>query len=234
MTWVRIDDTFPNHPKVLKAGPEAAWLYVACVCHSGHYLTDGFVDVDVIETLTRVKSWKRAADALVRVGLLDEVAGGYQIHDYLDHQKSKETAEKERSANRERQRTFRDKSRTRNAVTNTVTDGVTDAEVTEPPTHTPTPTDRNPLTPTGVGGRNATISKPRHGTRADGSNPRAIAERELEDRKAAQKVEQLRKYAEMRRHLPSDEFLATANHDLFPAEVTQAVEFHQALLEVAS
>lgn len=234
MTWVRLDDTFPSHPKVLKAGPEAAWLYVAAVCHSGHYLTDGFVDIDVIETLTRIKSWKRAADALVRVGLFDEVTGGYQIHDYLEHQKSKEAAEKERAANKERQSNYRQRQRPANTVSNAVTNTVTNVELTEPPTHTPTHTGSNPLTPTDVGGRNAPISKPRHGTRADGSNPRAIAEREIEAKKAAQRIEQLRRYAEDRAHLPADEFIETLPKDFSWADVAKATEFHELAQQVAS
>ena len=43
MSWIKIDDQFADHPKVLQAGPLASWLYVCGLTYSGRYLTDGWV-----------------------------------------------------------------------------------------------------------------------------------------------------------------------------------------------
>ena len=163
MTWIKLDDTFPMHPKVIKAGPDAAWLYVASVCHAGHFLTDGFVDLDVVKSLTRLRQVSRCVSALVDVGLWDEVDGGYQIHDYSNHQKSKESVEKQRVANRERQAKFKQRLNEGNAVTN----AVTNAEVTQPDTDTDTETMCYPPNPPQKrGGRTADKSSSRAGSRA--------------------------------------------------------------------
>ena len=226
MTWIKIDDDFPEHPKVKKAGPDAAWLYVAGLCHAGKFLTDGFIDAEIVEDLTKLRNYKKAAEALVRVGFWDVVEGGYQIHDYLEHQKSRGDVEKEREAARQRQAARRAKSR---GVSQRDT-AVTTSGVTQPDTDTDTDTDEEPPNPL--------ASKGAETMRSRGDNPRAVAEREaarLADQRAETlKAEQLKRYAEMRQHLPPDEFLATAQHDLFPAEVSAAVKFHDELLAVAS
>ena len=51
MTWVRIDDEFPQHPKVVRAGPLGMALQVAGLCYCNKYLTDGFIPWAVAKTL---------------------------------------------------------------------------------------------------------------------------------------------------------------------------------------
>jgi hypothetical protein len=41
MTWVKLDDQFPSHPKMVLAGGDAAWLHVCALCYCGQHLTDG-------------------------------------------------------------------------------------------------------------------------------------------------------------------------------------------------
>ncbi len=41
MSWIKIDDQFSDHPKIIEAGPLAGWLYVSSLCYCGRYLTDG-------------------------------------------------------------------------------------------------------------------------------------------------------------------------------------------------
>jgi hypothetical protein len=155
MTWVRIDDSFPEHPKVLAAGDSAAWLYVAGICYSGRLLTDGFIPKEQVNRLTGISSPKKEVAALVAVQLWDEVPGGYQIHGYLEHQKSRDDVEKERDQARERQARKRSVSRSSHGVTQGGSHGVTqggshgtcNAEVREPDTDTDTDIN-NPLTPT--------------------------------------------------------------------------------------
>lgn len=51
MTWVRIDDGFARHPKVVAAGPLAMAMQVAALCYCNRELTDGFVPRAVARTL---------------------------------------------------------------------------------------------------------------------------------------------------------------------------------------
>jgi hypothetical protein len=152
MPWVRIDDGFPQHPKVIGVGPLGLALQVAGLCYCNRYLTDGFVpkaavplllDFSEIDTLLPLEvgepgTWHWALQKLMDAGLWKEVPDGYILHDYLDYQPSKEQVLKEREVNKARQERFRGKP-IRNAVSNaSVTPLVTDVSqehnaVTEPP-----------------------------------------------------------------------------------------------------
>jgi hypothetical protein len=108
MTWVRIDDQFPDHPKVVAAGPLAGWLAVCGLCYCNRNLTDGFIPRAVAHRLTSFEhigietggdgqtfavgddaSCEWMAQVLVEHGIWREVAGGYAIHDYGEYQLSK-------------------------------------------------------------------------------------------------------------------------------------------------
>jgi hypothetical protein len=43
MPWVRLDEHFGEHPKVLAAGPLAGWLYVMGLGYCNRNLTDGLI-----------------------------------------------------------------------------------------------------------------------------------------------------------------------------------------------
>jgi len=102
MTWVRIDDGFPGHPKVLKAGGDAAWLHVCALAYCNHYLTDGFIPTAMLSRLSDRKRPTALAARLVEVGLWEEAQTGWQIHDFLEYQSSKASVEAERLKARER------------------------------------------------------------------------------------------------------------------------------------
>ena len=89
MVWVRLDDTFPEHPKIIGLPAEAFRTHVCGICYCARNLTDGFVPGAAVNG---------AASELVVVGLWDRVESGYQIHDYLDFNpsKAKVLAERER------------------------------------------------------------------------------------------------------------------------------------------
>jgi hypothetical protein len=92
MTWVKIDDQFPDHPKIERAGPEAAWLYVAGLCYCAQYLTDGLIPKTRVPRLTAHADGERLADRLVDAGLWEDRGEDYEVHDYLDFQPSGEEA----------------------------------------------------------------------------------------------------------------------------------------------
>jgi hypothetical protein len=93
MPWVKLDDGFGEHPKVLAAGPLAGWLYVCGLCYANRQRTDGFLTEAVIYRLADVDRPQDLAEELVSAGLWHRVSGGYRIHDYLDYQPSREQAE---------------------------------------------------------------------------------------------------------------------------------------------
>jgi hypothetical protein len=127
MPWVKIDDKFPETPKVIEAGPFGMALQVAGLCYCNRNLTDGFIPYDAAH---RLLSWdfpgkkdeygqrvytcgwccgmvaedidsEFVIGLLLRSGMWEQVDGGYTIHDYLDYQPSKEEVLAERERKRE-------------------------------------------------------------------------------------------------------------------------------------
>jgi hypothetical protein len=88
MTWVRLDDLMPQHPKVLRAGPAAAWLWVCGLAYCSRMLTDGAIPSQALASFGLPQTDKLAA-TLVEVGLWDETSDGFQVHDFLQYQPSR-------------------------------------------------------------------------------------------------------------------------------------------------
>lgn len=85
----RILTSVPRHPKFLRAGSAASWLWLCGVCYCQDALTDGFISKEAVFTLGVSKPLPLAA-TLVEVGLWHAREDGWQIHDYLDHNNSAE------------------------------------------------------------------------------------------------------------------------------------------------
>lgn len=154
MAWARLDDGFPEHPKVLAVGPFGLTVFVRALCYSARNLTDGFIPNAATASFTvDFARTSRAAHAvdwpsrLVAAGLWDEAPGGYRIHDYLAYNPSKEKVLAERKAAAERVKRWR--ADPRNAKSNTVTsderNGVTNGGVTVEVTPPPSPSPPLPL-----------------------------------------------------------------------------------------
>lgn len=129
MTWVKLDDTFPDHPKVIAAGPDAAWLYVCALCYASKHLTDGFIPKDAIPRLTNLRHSDRLAQRLVDVEMFEAGEKGWWIHNYEKKQRSKDDVERERALATARSQRYR--SRVHHGVTNGVSNGVGDALATD-------------------------------------------------------------------------------------------------------
>lgn len=121
MPWFRLDDSFHSHPKVIAAGNEAVGLYVRCGTYAADHTTDGFVSKSIV----LLYGSEALAARLVDAGLWHRTRGGWNMHDYLDYNPSREAVEKERKAAAERQRRSREaKSSQRDSrVTNAVSHG---------------------------------------------------------------------------------------------------------------
>jgi 5-methylcytosine-specific restriction endonuclease McrA len=102
--WFRLDDSFHSHPKVIAVGNEAVGLYVRCGTYAAQHLTDGFVPEDVVLLYGSAE----LAGALVRAKLWRRARGGWQMHDYLRYNPTREAVENERRTNARRQALFRD------------------------------------------------------------------------------------------------------------------------------
>ncbi len=90
MTWVRVDDRLPFHPKFLRLGADrraclAVWM--EAMCYAGSYLTDGYIPDGALPDI------EYEAARLVEVGLWERTEDGWRIHDYLDYQTSREYVE---------------------------------------------------------------------------------------------------------------------------------------------
>ena len=122
MTWVRIDDSFPNHPKIIGLSDGAFRLYITALCYSNAYLTDGIVPQKTIKKLSN----SRHISALIDANLWEKCGDDIIILGYEEYQFTKEKVETERKKAAERMNRSRVLRRT---------EGATSPEVHPPHTH---------------------------------------------------------------------------------------------------
>lgn len=139
MTWIRVDDALPEHPKIETAGPVAAWLYVCGLAYASRNLTDGFIPENRALALAG-PGGQELIDKLVRVNSWERIQDGYQIHDYLDYQQSRAETLRKRKLSTKRQEGWRQRQQDegeepRNASTNASTNASRNALVTASLTH---------------------------------------------------------------------------------------------------
>ena len=99
MAWVKLDDNFPDHRKVLEAGPAGVCLWVCGLAYCNRQKRrDGIIPTAKVPALYPMLRPEKAAAQLVAVGLWELVEGGYRVHDYHDYQPTQEEAERIREA----------------------------------------------------------------------------------------------------------------------------------------
>ena len=101
MTWVKIEDGLPEHPKVIRAGKLAQALFIDGLCYSARQLTNGFVPLRAAERFGYGRRLRGTVAALVAAELWEAAEGGYLIHDYLQYQPSAEQVRQGRAAKHE-------------------------------------------------------------------------------------------------------------------------------------
>ena len=118
MTWVRLDDAAPLHPKVLRLSDSAFRFWVNCIAFANRGVTNGLVDKGLVPSLNHHGKWsqktlKSVISELVSAGLLLDRGGHFEIHDYAHFQAEamKERVERKREFDRIRQRNRRDSQR---------------------------------------------------------------------------------------------------------------------------
>jgi hypothetical protein len=102
MVFFRVDDEFPDHPKVAGLPDAAIALWVQTGAWSARKLTDGFVPDGVATQYSRHR--RRPVKALVDAGLWEPVSGGFQFHDWPDYNPTRAFIESRRSVDRVRKR----------------------------------------------------------------------------------------------------------------------------------
>lgn len=116
MSWVKLDDNFPDHPKLVRVPDSAFRLWVSAIAYCNRHLTDGLVPTEALRSISPVTRYPlKAASALVRerlwhdsksspcdspscpfhLGIVSPPAPGadFVIHDYWDYQPKSAKAE---------------------------------------------------------------------------------------------------------------------------------------------
>ena len=127
MGWVRLDDNFADHPKVIALSDSAFRIYINALCYSNRQLTDGFIPNPVYEIWASRESNEEPADALIEADLWEVTNGGFLIRSYTEYQPTREMVNEKRDQAKERLKRYRERN----------------ANETPPPTQ-PNPTQPNP------------------------------------------------------------------------------------------
>ena len=101
--YVQLSNGFYLNRKVRRLRrtmPSAISAFVIMLSYCGDNLTDGYVDSDTAEFVLDITT--QELDALRQAGLIETVDGGYVIHDYLEHNRSRQQVMAKRKRERER------------------------------------------------------------------------------------------------------------------------------------
>ena len=91
MAWVRIDDEFPDHRKIAGLSNDAFCLHVTAMCWVAKQQTDGKLPSAVLRRLAwRCQDPAMAAAELETAGVWDKTLEGWEIHDFLTYNPTKE------------------------------------------------------------------------------------------------------------------------------------------------
>jgi hypothetical protein len=86
MAWVRIDDTWLNHPKVMHARAVGGWTALGVWCGALTWANQQRSDGHVPTSWVVLNNAQADADVLVEAGLWVAVDDGFVFHDYSDYQ----------------------------------------------------------------------------------------------------------------------------------------------------
>ena len=111
MPWVKLDDRFPSHRKIVLLSDRAFRLYVSALCWSSENLTEGLIRDRELSVVARIRGIKGAAKELEEAQLWDRADGGWQIHNFLEYNPDRAKVKAEREANAARQQAWRDRKR---------------------------------------------------------------------------------------------------------------------------
>lgn len=93
MAWVKFDDNFFTHPKAIDLSPTAITLFLRSLCYCNQHMTDGRLTEEVVRSWG-IARWQQGSSMLQARGLWTMQEGCIEIHDYLDHQRSRAEIQK--------------------------------------------------------------------------------------------------------------------------------------------
>jgi len=141
MAWVRLDDNFADHPKIIGLSDSAFRLFIEALCYANRYLTDGVIPYVAFTNMHNAGGDQELIDA----GLweYEEENNRFIIRSYTEYQPTKEKVSVKREQARERVKQFREKKRSQ------PTQDETQMKRESYPSPTqPNPTQPNPTTST--------------------------------------------------------------------------------------
>lgn len=99
--WLKLDDHFHDHPKVIAAGNAAIGLWVRCANYSGAYDLDGFIPRAAMLAMSEHPTQQGRCS---KVGMWVPSEGGVLIPSFLEYNPSgaENRARRERDAQRKR------------------------------------------------------------------------------------------------------------------------------------
>lgn len=107
MTWLRIEDGMPEHPKVADLTVHAKWALVEIWCYSARSRSDGLLPATIAKRIASQKILNELASA----DLIHKNGAGWIIHDFLDYNPSKDELDARREGDAERLRAWRNRKR---------------------------------------------------------------------------------------------------------------------------
>lgn len=112
VAWVRVDDGFTHHPKIVKLSRAERWTWLEVLCYAARFRTGGVVPVVVGEVVRGASpAFLERCHELRLLDLKENGSGDYVVHDWDDY-----NGRDPKVMQTERQRKRRD-----TAVTNAVT-----------------------------------------------------------------------------------------------------------------
>ena len=114
--WLRVDDEFPEHEKVLAAAnrlggkrplARVIGVWIVSGCYASRRLTDGFVPRIFLSGMLVDEDAFEVAEALVAAGLWRPADDGFYFHDWNEYQPDAAEAREKRKRERERKRNQR-------------------------------------------------------------------------------------------------------------------------------
>ena len=176
---MKIEVDYADNPRIIAVGERAEVLYLRALCLAKRTLSDGFIDARQLPRFGLSKVQDRA-DALVREGLWRPVDQGYQIVGWSERNKAAAEIAEESAKRAEAGRLGGKRSGEARAQAKSKQVASTKSN-TETETETETETRRLKDTPNPTSGESkAPPQAKKQGTRAAGTNPRAVAAREAE------------------------------------------------------
>lgn len=112
MTWTKLADGLPRHPKIVGLTDAAFRLHIYALCYASEQLTDGEIPAVSVAILAPKRA-KKLVEELVNAGVWHDethecfdcpelVPGRYYLHGFLNYNPPAERVEADRAAARER------------------------------------------------------------------------------------------------------------------------------------